>query len=50
LASSFRSVFLGIYTVEELKKEKEAEYENGEIRRMWFSGEGRRKIGKIGVI
>ena len=41
LAGSIRSIFLGIYTVEELKKEKKAEYTNWEMARLWFSSAGR---------
>lgn len=46
LAGSIRSVFLGIYTVEELKREKAAEYTNWEMARLWFSSAGRGTLGR----
>jgi len=46
LAGSIRSIFLGIYSVEELKKEKKAEYSNWEMARLWFSSAGRRTLCK----
>ncbi len=46
LAGSIRSIFLGIYTVEEMKKEKKAEYTNWEMARLWFSSAGRRTLCK----
>jgi len=38
IASSIRSIILGIYTVDEIKKVKTAALTNSELRRMWFSG------------
>ncbi len=44
LASSFRSIVLGIYTVDEIKKVKQPAFSNKELRMMWFSGTGRRRL------
>lgn len=41
LASTFRSVLLGLLTVQQLKKEKTASMTNAELRRLWLTQEGR---------
>lgn len=44
LSASFRSLVLGIYTVEELKGIKHPGLSNSELRMLWLSWEGRRKL------